>query len=51
MIPRERALDLVSALANALECSEDQQDPLHDAADEVILEEADALLREHGRER
>jgi hypothetical protein len=51
VIELEPVLNLVSALADALECSEDQQDPLHDAADEVLLGEADELLRRNGRER
>jgi hypothetical protein len=51
MIPLDPMLDLVSALADALETREDAQDPLHDAADEALLAEADGLLRRHGRER
>lgn len=45
------ALDLIAALADALETREDVQDPLHDAADEALLTEADELLRANGRER
>lgn len=51
VIELEPVLDLVKALADALECSEDVQDPLHDAADAAVLDEADALLSAHGRSR
>jgi hypothetical protein len=51
VIELEPVLNLVKALADALECSEDVQDALHDAADAAILDEADALLEAHGRSR
>lgn len=51
VIELEPVLNLVKALADALECSEDAQDPLHDAASAAILDEADALLGGHGRSR
>lgn len=51
VVELEPVLALVKALADALECCEDVEDPLHDAADAAILDEADALLEAHGRPR
>jgi transcriptional regulator with XRE-family HTH domain len=52
VIQRAKALLLlIRNLADALEITEDAQDPLQDATDEALLDEADALLARHGIER
>ena len=47
----DEVLTLVWNLADALESTEDVQDPLQDAADEALLSEADTILGRHGIER
>jgi hypothetical protein len=47
----DEALKLISLLADALESSDSIQDPLHDGADEALLNEADRFLTKHGKAR
>ena len=44
----ETALRLIEELVNAFETKEDAQDPLHDAADEVLIDEAMRFLQDYG---
>ena len=51
MTDLDEALNLLSTLADALESTEDEQDPLQDAADKALLNEADRFLVRHGKAR